>query len=118
MNATSGRVDTNGVTLSYNKGFKRWSRRKNTENTVSYISDQNTEDVKHMGILVKEELNWPTHANKRFEKTYYVSVLLRRSIAYDIHTKIKQGLCKSLVLPIVIHGLFFAKLSKGALSAL
>ena len=61
------------------------------------------------------DLSWNMHISKKVAKANGVLYLLRRNVSQSVGARIKLGLYKSLVLPILLYGIQCIHLSKASM---
>ena len=71
------------------------------------ILDQKLDDsktVKDLGMHVSDDLTWKMQIEERLRKANKVLYLLRRNVSVKVQTRVKLGLYKSLILPVLLYG--------------
>ena len=64
----------------------------------------NADSVKDLGIHIRDDLIWSKHIEERLRKGNKLLYLLRRNVAVQVEPRIKLGLYKSLILPVLLYG--------------
>ena len=72
-------------------------------------------NVRDLGITLTSDLTWNMHISKKVAKANGVLYLLRRNVSQSVGARIKLGLYKSLVLPILLYGIQCIQLSKASM---
>ena len=72
-------------------------------------------NVRDLGITLTSDLTWNMHISKKVAKANGVLYLLRRNVSQSVGARIKLGLYKSLVLPILLYGIECFHLSKASM---
>ena len=65
---------------------------------------QTSADVKDLGIRIQSDLTWKIHLEERLKKANRVFYSLRRNVAFKVSMRIKLGLYKSMILPVLMYG--------------
>ena len=60
--------------------------------------------VKDLGIHVVADVSWKQHIEERMKKANKVLYMIKRNVATKVNTFVKLGLCKSLILPVLLYG--------------
>ena len=83
---------------------------------------QTSAGVKDLGFRMQSDLTWKIHLEERMKKANRVFYSLRRNVAFKVNMRIKMGLFKSMILPVlivvvvvVVKALGFKHKSKGLL---
>ena len=72
-------------------------------------------NVRDLGITLTSDLTWNMHISKKVAKANSVLYLLGRNVSQSVGVRIKLGLYKSLVLPILLYGIRCIHLSKASM---
>ena len=72
-------------------------------------------NIRDLGITLISDLTWNMHISKKVAKANGVLYLLRRNVSQSVGARIKLGLYKSLVLPIILYGIQCIHLSKASM---
>ena len=74
---------------------------------------QTSAGVKDLGIRIQSDLTWKIHLEERMKKSNRVFYSLRRNVAFKVSMRIKLGLYKSIILPVLIYGSSCCNLNRG-----
>ena len=108
-------VNKNRMALATDKCAKLTFRGKDTI-VKRFGEPLKTEaNVKDLGITLTSDLTWNMHISKQVAKANGVLYLLRGNVSHSVGARIKLGLCKSLVLPILLYGIQCIHLSKASM---
>ena len=72
-------------------------------------------NVRDLGITLTSDLTWNMHKSTKVAKENGVLYLLRRNVSQSVGARIKLGLYKSLVSPILLYGIRCIHLSKASM---
>ena len=75
-------------------------------------------NIKDLGVNFKAYLTWNSLFEQRLKKANKVLYFLKRNIEHKDRTFLKLGLYKSLILPVLLLGLFCADVSRGIMRIL
>ena len=64
---------------------------------------QTSAGVKDLGIWIQSDLTWKIHLEERMKKANRVFYSLRRNVAFKVNMRIKLGLYKSMILPVLMY---------------
>ena len=74
---------------------------------------QTSAAVKDLGIRIQSDLTWKIHLEERMKKANQVFYSLRRNVAFKVNMRIKMGLYKSMILPVLLYGSSCCNLNRG-----
>ena len=67
---------------------------------------------------MSKHLTWTTHIDSRMSKVNKTFYCIRRNLEFKVKTRIKLGLYKSLILPVLTYGLVICNISRSDLRRL
>ena len=111
-------VDKNKMSLALDKCFYVEFRGNQHEFILCETAVESRNVIKDLGIHVSKHSTWTTHIDSRMSianKTFYC---IRRNLEMKVKMRIKLGLYKSLILPVLTYGLIFFNISRNDLSRL
>ena len=74
--------------------------------------------IKDLGIHVSKNLTWTTHIDSRMSKENITFYCIRRNLEFKVKMRIKLGLYKSLIFPVLTYGLIICNNSRSDLGRL
>ena len=74
---------------------------------------QTSAGVKDLGIRIQSDLTWKIHLEERMKKANRVFYSLRRNVVFKVNMRIKLGLYKSMILPVLMCGSSCCNLNRG-----
>ena len=74
---------------------------------------QTSAGVKDLGVRIQSDLTWKIYLEERMKKANRVFYSLRRNVAFKVNMRIKLGLYKSMILPVLMYGSSCCNLSRG-----
>ena len=101
-------VDKNKMSLALDKCFKVEFRGNQHEFILCETAVESSNVIKDLGKHVSKHLTWTTHIDSRMSKVNKTFYCIRRNLEFKVKTRIKFGLYKSLILPVLTYGLLFA----------
>ena len=108
-------VNKNRMALATDKCAKLTFRGKDTIFKLFGEPLKTEANVRDLGITLTSDLTWNMHISKKVAKANGVLYLLRRNVSQSVGARIKLGLYKSLVLPILLYGIQCIHLSKASM---
>ena len=111
-------VDKNKMSLALDKCFKVEFRGNQHEFILCETTVENPNVIKDLGIHVSKDLTWTTHFDSRMSKANKTFYCIRRNLEFTVKMRIKLGLYKSLILPVLTYGLIICNISRNDLGRL
>ena len=74
---------------------------------------QTSAGVKDLWIWIQSSLTWRINSEERMKKAKRVFYSLRRNVAFKVNMRIKLGLYKSMILPVLMYGSPCCNLNRG-----
>ena len=107
-------VNKNRMAVATDKCAKLTFRGKDTIFKLSGEPLKTEANVRDLGITLTSDLTWNMQISKKVAKANGVLYLLRRNVSQSVGARIKLGLYKSLVLPILLYCIQCIHLSKAS----
>ena len=111
-------VDKNKMSLALDKCFKVEFRGNQHEFILCETAVESSNVIKDLGIHVSKHLTWTTHNDSRMSKANKTFYCIRRNLEFNVKMRIKLGLYKSLILPVLTYGLIICNISRSDLGRL
>ena len=108
-------VDKNKMSLALDKCFKVEIRVNQHEFILRETAVESSNVIEDLGIHVSKHLTWTTHIDSRISKANKTFYCIRRNLEFNVKLRIKLGLYKSFILPVLPYGLIIRNISRSDL---